>query len=255
MNRRILLSVMAVPVLWSTAGALPAAAQEGMPGEGWTQFLQRPGARHEVDSLAFMRLDSGVYRFAHRFTLDQPFTNPAGERFDRIETISEYDCAGGRYRDQTVRLNLGERLMRQVPLPFDWAEPDSSFREVFDRTCSFLVILGERLPPRREAYSLRFVEETPELINRNEIGSSIARAYPPGRRNAGEPGYAEIGIKILPDGSIDRASAYVREASAPEFGQAAMSVVSRMRFRPAKIGGRAVATWVTLPMSFAITGQ
>jgi TonB family protein len=248
-NRRILVSV-AVPVLCGTAGA--AAAQDREPVEGWTRFLQLPGSVHEVDTLAFLRTASGPYRFAHRFTLDQPLADSAGE-FDRIETISEYDCTGGRYRDQRVRLNLGERLLRQVPLPYDWAEPDSSFREVFDRTCSFLVTLGERLPPRRDAYSLRFVEEMPELINRNEVGSSIARAYPPGRRNAGDPGFAEIGIKILPDGRVD--TAYVREASAPEFGQAAMRVVSRMRFRPAKVGGRAVATWVTLPMTFSITGQ
>ena len=90
----------------------------------------------------------------------------------------------------------------------------------------------------------------PEIENGAEVSRMIARIYPPMLRDAGIPGTAVVRFRVLEDGSPDLSSLAVERASHDAFGDAAPRVVGRMRFRPGMIGGRAVATWMTIPISF-----
>lgn len=76
------------------------------------------------------------------------------------------------------------------------------------------------------------------------------REFPTALRNLGLNGAVTLRMRVLADGTVQRSSVEVIESNHPDFSEAARRVVYRMRFRPARIRGRAVAVWVTLPLTF-----
>lgn len=107
-------------------------------------------------------------------------------------------------------------------------------------------------PPDEGTYEVSAVEELPELTNRQEVGRQLQRQYPPLLRDAGIQGSATMRLRVNEDGRVDPESITVENATHEAFGDAARRVVERMRFRPAKVGGRAVRVWVTLPVTFQL---
>ena len=107
-------------------------------------------------------------------------------------------------------------------------------------------------PADEGTYEMSAVEELPELSNRNDVARQISRNYPPLLRDAGVTGQVTIRMRVMEDGRVDPASIQVENATHDAFGDAAKRVVERMRFRPAKVGGRAVKVWVTLPVTFQL---
>ncbi|HYJ80451.1 MAG TPA: TonB family protein [Longimicrobiaceae bacterium] len=107
-------------------------------------------------------------------------------------------------------------------------------------------------PANEGTYEMSAVEELPELSNRSDVARQISRNYPPLLRDAGVTGQVTIRMRVLEDGRVDPGSISVENASHDQFGDAARRVVERMRFRPAKVGGRAVKVWVTLPVTFQL---
>jgi len=96
LNRRIIPSIAVALMLGGAAGTSAAVAQEQEPAPAWSLLVQRPGLRYEVDTLAFVQTGEKSYRFLQRVSLEQPSTSPAGERYDRVESVSDYDCSSGR---------------------------------------------------------------------------------------------------------------------------------------------------------------
>jgi protein TonB len=107
-------------------------------------------------------------------------------------------------------------------------------------------------PPDEGTYELSAVEEQPELSNRSEVARQMSRNYPPLLRDAGVTGTVTIRMRVNEDGHVDAESISVENSTHEAFGDAAKRVVERMRFRPAKVGGRPVKVWVTLPVTFQL---
>lgn len=106
--------------------------------------------------------------------------------------------------------------------------------------------------PEEGTYEISAVEERPDLTNRADIGRSISRNYPPLLKDAGITGTVTLRLRVLEDGRVDQESIQVENSSHDAFADAAKKVVERMRFRPAKVGGRPVKVWVTLPITFTL---
>ncbi len=92
------------------------------------------------------------------------------------------------------------------------------------------------------------VDQPPQVLTKT------APAYPSKARNMGIDGKVVLRFLVGPDGHVSRPG--VLEAHpAGYFEQSAMDAVSRWRFKPGCVKGRAVATWVTLPVQFRLVDQ
>jgi TonB family protein len=69
----------------------------------------------------------------------------------------------------------------------------------------------------------------------------LRQAYPDLLRSAGIWGESSATFVVLPDGTVDRATIRVRNATHQDFRPATAQVVSQLRFVPAERGGQAVA--------------
>ena len=80
-------------------------------------------------------------------------------------------------------------------------------------------------------------------------------AYPSRSRDLGEEGRVIIAVLVSEDGSV--LEAYISESSGYALldGSALATVTERWRFKPGKIGGKAVASWVRVPIKFSIKGS
>jgi protein TonB len=113
-------------------------------------------------------------------------------------------------------------------------------------------VTARQAPPDEGTYELSAVEEQPELSNRSEVARQLSRNYPPLLRDAGVVGTVTVRMRVMENGSVDPSSVSIENSTHEAFGDAARRVVERMRFRPAKVGGKAVKVWVTLPVTFQL---
>lgn len=74
--------------------------------------------------------------------------------------------------------------------------------------------------------------------------------YPVKDRDASTDGKAVVRFVVTTDGGV--VGAEVTEASAPEFGDAALDAVRQWIFQPGKIDGRPVNTWMSTPLTFRV---
>jgi TonB family protein len=107
-------------------------------------------------------------------------------------------------------------------------------------------------PPDDGTYELSAVEVQPVLVNNADVRAALSHNYPPLLRDAGVTGSVTLRMRVRSDGSVDAGSITVEESSHDAFSQAAAHVAERMRFRPARIGGKPVPVWVTLPVIFQL---
>lgn len=94
--------------------------------------------------------------------------------------------------------------------------------------------------------------------------SNASPAYPESLRDRGITGEVSMKIHVHRDGTVrgakilrKRSSATTEEERAEAeklFVQAAVSVVKKWRFEPAKIGGEAITVWHTVTFPFSLTG-
>jgi hypothetical protein len=70
------------------------------------------------------------------------FTNPAGERIDRLEQVVEYDCTGGRERNGTMEVKLGSVVVRSAAGTGRWERVSGKRREVFRSICAYVSSRG-----------------------------------------------------------------------------------------------------------------
>lgn len=107
-------------------------------------------------------------------------------------------------------------------------------------------------PPDQGTYDLESVQEKPQLQNGSEIQRALSRNYPPLLRDAGVNGTVTVKIRVNEDGRVDASSIEIVETSHDAFADATKRTVERMRFRPAKVDGRAVKVWVILPITWQV---
>lgn len=96
-------------------------------------------------------------------------------------------------------------------------------------------------------------EERPQLVNRSEMTRLIARNYPPLLRDAGISGEVVVRARVLETGRVDSASVEVVEATHQGFGGAAVRVVRRAIFLPARAKGQPVPFTLVLPIAFSVS--
>ena len=80
-------------------------------------------------------------------------------------------------------------------------------------------------------------------------------AYPSRSRDLGEEGLVIIAVLVSKDGSV--LDAYVSESSGYKLldGSALATVTERWRFKPGMLHGKAVSSWVRVPIKFSIKGS
>jgi TonB family protein len=235
------------------ACAAPLAAQ-AVPAE---QRLLRIAASSDgtvlsLDSASLARSGDST------FVVDAVYLLPADSTrqvaADRQVESQEMDCARTRFRGRATTYYLGGTAVpvageQRVP-PAAWQPVGEDELPIFQAICGYLLgSFAASLPVTLEAGS---VDRAPELSNRAEVSTALAHAYPPALRDARLSGTVRLRFQITVEGRVDPASARVLWASRPEFGEAGLQVLQRMRFRPARHHGAGVAVWATIPMTFEV---
>jgi protein TonB len=78
-------------------------------------------------------------------------------------------------------------------------------------------------------------------------------SYPTLSRRVGEQGRVLLRVRVTPGGTVEAVE--VQSSSGfPRLDEAALAAVRRWRFRPARLGARAVARWAIVPISFQLQG-
>lgn len=95
-------------------------------------------------------------------------------------------------------------------------------------------------------------EEKPQLQNASEVQRLLQRLYPPLLRDAGITGQVQMKFVVNAQGRVEATSVSVLNASHDQFGEASTKVVEKMRFKPAKVGGRPVPVLVAIPISWTL---
>jgi TonB family protein len=103
-----------------------------------------------------------------------------------------------------------------------------------------------------EGHEMPALEELPVLRNRGEVARHNSALYPPDLRDSGVEGAVIVRFRISEDGTVDPGTITVPVMTDLAFEEPAITVVRRMRFTPAKVGGRPVALTVTIPVEFRV---
>jgi periplasmic protein TonB len=106
------------------------------------------------------------------------------------------------------------------------------------------------LQPDPRVFDMKDVDDPPRLTNPRAVRQALAQAYTPEQQAAGASGRVLLEFQVRVDGSLDPASLRVVESSDPVIEAAALRAARMMRFVPGRVAGRAVITFVTVPMGF-----
>lgn len=79
--------------------------------------------------------------------------------------------------------------------------------------------------------------------------------YPDVLRSRGLSGGVRIRFVVGTDGRVELGTVQILESSHPAFADAVRATLPRMRFRPAKVGSRAVRQLVEFPIGFQLTDR
>jgi eukaryotic-like serine/threonine-protein kinase len=95
------------------------------------------------------------------------------------------------------------------------------------------------------------VDEPPSLTNRGDVQRASARAYPRTLSGSGIGGRMVVTFVVLENGRVDPASVSIVQSPHAALSAAAGQVLAAARFRPARAGGRAVRTAVSMPIDWS----
>lgn len=115
---------------------------------------------------------------------------------------------------------------------------------------------GETTPaPHDGVHTMEAVEERPALRNAAEMQRVLQRLYPDLLRDAGIAGQTQLQFVVNEEGRVEPGSVTVVSASHPGFEAASLQAAEKFRFRPAKIGGRAVRVVINMPITWKMDGS
>ena len=86
------------------------------------------------------------------------------------------------------------------------------------------------------------------ILNQSEVGRAIEEAYPPLLRDAGVGGTVQLDLAVQADGKAG--DVRVIRSDHPQFTEAVLKIVARMRFAPAQKDGRPVAARIPFALTF-----
>ncbi|HEX2094046.1 MAG TPA: TonB family protein [Longimicrobiaceae bacterium] len=99
-----------------------------------------------------------------------------------------------------------------------------------------------------EPVDISLVAELPVLRNRGEMRWVWQRLYPFSLMVRRIEGEAVVRFVIGTDGRVDPSTILLVRTSHPKFGEATLQGVRKLRFRPARLGGRSVRVRAELPI-------
>ena len=115
---------------------------------------------------------------------------------------------------------------------------------------------GETRPaPYDGVHTVSSVEERPALRNGAEMQRVLQRLYPELLRDAGVAGETQLQFVVDTEGNVEPGSVTVLSSSHAAFEEASLKAAERFRFRPAKIGGRAVRVVINMPITWKLDGN
>jgi TonB family protein len=232
--------------------AAPLSAQARDSAAVWKTVLTGPdGTVLAIDSATISRTGDAAFTVRTSLRFPRRIALASGDTVDREVDTEELDCRGDSTRPLLSQEYDGETLVAMTILPKKWAPVAPGRRAVFDASCAWLLDGFAALLPR--SYDLADVEEQPELVNREAVAATLSREYPRDLLAQGLSGTVTLRFRIMENGRADRASLTIEQLSHPGFGDAAARVVYAMRFRPARLNGRPVPVWTTLPVAFVIS--
>ncbi len=91
----------------------------------------------------------------------------------------------------------------------------------------------------------------PDILNRREIVTAMARSYPPMLREAGIGGEVHVFFYIDETGRV-KVTRLAESSGHPRLDAAALEVAGLYEFSPAINRDRKVAVWVSFPVMFAV---
>jgi TonB family protein len=137
---------------------------------------------------------------------------------------------------------LGERPVRTtVEIPIQFTLP----RESGPTSAGVPHIRGVAIPGDADQW-----DDPPRAMNMQEVGRALEAEYPPELRAAGVAGSAEVRLHVDATGVVTATESM--RASHEAFGPAAERGLRHLRFRPARVAGRPVAVYVTIPVQFTL---
>ncbi|MFO1497959.1 MAG: TonB family protein [Verrucomicrobiota bacterium] len=107
--------------------------------------------------------------------------------------------------------------------------------------------LAAAQPIQEETFDVSELEKKPEPV------SQAAPVYPPDLRKAKIEGVVTIVFVLDENGRV--AEPRVENSSRPEFEKPALDAIRKWRFRPGMKEGKAVSTYVRIPMRFRVTSS
>lgn len=101
-------------------------------------------------------------------------------------------------------------------------------------------------------FTPEMVEQLPELANRSQAERLFRQNYPPLLRESGTTGRTMVTMIIDAEGNVEPGSVSVQETTHEAFRAAAIRVAEKLRFRPARLGGRSVAVIIAVPIEWKL---
>ena len=206
----------------------------------WTTLKRRPRLTFLGSCLLVLVISAwGTQRFADRLLSSRP----ASSAPDSPTPMSEEEIQ--RQIAEAQRINDELRAHRQAP---------AYAMEHLDTEGTEAVVLPDGAPPQPPA-----AVAAPRNVGQPDPNAYVATdeaaepiytvrgAYPDIARQAGVEGTVVVQALVGTDGRV-RDTRVVR--SIPLLNGAALEAVRQWRFKPASTGGRPVAAWVSVPMSF-----
>jgi protein TonB len=100
------------------------------------------------------------------------------------------------------------------------------------------------------AYESAVLDRQPELRNAAQVQSNMARLYPRNLQDAGIGGRVMLEFVIEADGTVEKGSVKIVDASHDQFRSVSTQVVERFRFRPGRYKDRDVRVLVRMPITW-----
>lgn len=158
-----------------------------------------------------------------------------------------------RFAPATVR---GAPVAVRVDLPIQWQPAEPPPVQAKEEEADFTGtgrpqdeadFGGVGLPD--ETYMLSEVDTPPRPLNPDSLRAELARLYPAELAAAGRQATVQLGLLVTPEGTVGRV--LVISSTDPAFDAATLQAVRVLRFSPGRKDGRAVNTWVELPIVWA----
>jgi TonB family protein len=94
------------------------------------------------------------------------------------------------------------------------------------------------------------LERVPELSNKGAIGSIMDRLYPQALRASGVGGMVVVRFVVEADGTVNTRTAKLVSNTNADLVDPTLKALERFRFRPGRLAGRNVRTFVSMPVTW-----